>query len=156
MFLFGMFGGTVRVDVPSAVVAGWNLFVATIAVERATQEELFQPRTVLRIEIATAPRDVQIAAARSAAQLRVGFDDGGEVIVNPAWHNSLARTQWARDAQLSGDGLANEIALVGQLVQEGGQFLLDLKGDNRDLGGVLGLTLHINSSQWGAEQLSEL
>ena len=42
--------------------------------------------------------------------------------------------QWNVKAFHGGDGLANEGTLVWQLVEEVGEFLLDLEGNDRRLG----------------------
>jgi peptidoglycan biosynthesis protein MviN/MurJ (putative lipid II flippase) len=45
-----------RRDVPAAIVAGWGLFVAGIAQERAALEVLFEAGLIVRREIARIAR----------------------------------------------------------------------------------------------------
>ena len=58
------------------------------------------------------------------------------MVVDAARHDALALAQRAGDAELGRDGLADEGALVGQLVEQVGELVLDLEGDDGVFGGL--------------------
>ncbi len=121
-------------DVPAAVVAAGRLVIAAVAVQRAAEEELLQPAPCLIVEIAGVQRQVQRVAAAVAAPRAEAIQQRGVVVVQASRHHSLAVTQRTGDAELGRDGLADEGALVGQLVEQLGQLALDLEGHDRSLG----------------------
>ena len=57
-------------------------------------------------------------------------DHGFEVVVETACHDTRAGAKWASHAELGQDRFADEIAFVGQIVEELCQFFLDLERDN--------------------------
>jgi hypothetical protein len=64
-----------------------------------------------------------------AALGAVRVDELGKVIVNPAGDESLSIAKRTAYAEMGGQRLANERALVGQAVKQLGEFRLDLEGD---------------------------
>ena len=85
---------------------------------------------IFRGEIARIARQCQLVAATVAlAGIPVG-QEGGVMIVSPAAHLPGPLAQWAGDAHLGGNRLADELALVGQLVQEIRELLFDLECDD--------------------------
>ena len=122
LVLNGAFG----TDVPAAIAAGGRLVVAAVAVEGAAGEELLQARTDIRCQLAGIGRQPDVVAAAIAMAVRHLLEKGGVMIVHGSRHHSRAAAQGAGHVQLRRDGLANERALVRQLVQEVGELLLDL------------------------------
>src|SRR5581483_4124994 len=70
------------------------------------------------------------------------------VVVDPPRHHPGPGAQRAGHAELGQDRLADEVALVRQVVEEPGQLLLDLERDDLRLGGLAGgLTGHGRSPE---------
>src|SRR4051794_29009049 len=105
-------GDEVLGDVPAAVATGRGFFVAGVAVERAAVEELLQAAAVLRGQFAGLARQRQFVAAAVAVALGVLAEERGEVVVDGPVDGAGPVAQWAGDAHLGGDGLADEGALV--------------------------------------------
>ena len=117
-------------DVHAAIVAGGGFFEAGVAVQWATLEELFEPHLSFRRQVARIARDAQfIAAAVAMLMLELG-EQLGVVIVRPARRLSRAVAEGAGDPHLRRNGLADELAFIGKLVQELGQLFLDLESDH--------------------------
>src|SRR5437879_1947432 len=110
---FPMFRGEIRADVPTAIVALGRFFIATAAVERAAEEELFEPVARFIVEIAGFERQIHFAAAAiTTAVIELG-EQGSKVIVHAARHDAITVAERAGDAKLGGDGFTNKSALVG-------------------------------------------
>src|SRR5262245_33268258 len=107
-----------RFDVPAAVVAGRCLLEAIDAVERSAVEELLDPRPLVLVEDTQVPRQNELVAAAVAPALVGAFEEGREVIVDAAWYRPHAVAERTCHAQLGDDRLADECALVRQLVEE--------------------------------------
>src|SRR4051794_30245989 len=61
-----VFGGGAGGDVPAAVATARGLVVAAVAVERAAEEELFEPAAVLVAQLGRVERQGHVVAARVA------------------------------------------------------------------------------------------
>jgi hypothetical protein len=128
----------IRADVPATVVAARCFVVATIAKERAAEEELFQPRPCFVIQLTGVKRNVHLVSATLATS---GIEAGQErsiMVMDAARHNTLAMTERTSNAELRRDGSADKIALIRQLIEQFGQFALDFEGND---GGLLRLTI---------------
>src|ERR1019366_211315 len=121
------FVGLFRRDVPTAIVARWGFVVTGIAQQRSALEILFEPRLVVHREIAGIAGQRQVVAAAVALPLVPVGQQRGIVIVGPAADLAGPVAQGTGRVHLGRDRLADELALVGQLVEEVRQLGLDLE-----------------------------
>src|SRR5580704_452836 len=90
-----MFGNAVGGNVPTAAVAGRGLVVAAVAVERAAVEELLQPVTDVRSEVALVGRQRHDGAATVAVARIELLEQRQEMIVDAAADQARAVAQRA-------------------------------------------------------------
>src|SRR5258708_7718906 len=112
MRLAGVFGDAGRPGVPAAGVAAWRLLVAAVAGERTAPGKLFQPAAWIGAAFSRVERQVQLVSARIAAPRAELFEQRRIMVMHPARHDALAVAERTGDAELSGNGLADEGALI--------------------------------------------
>ena len=131
--VLGVIGRFGRADVHAAIVAGGGFFIAGVAIQGPSFEELFEPQLRFGGQIAGVARDAEFVAAAIAVLMFEFGQQLGVIVVSPTGDLARAFAQGAGDLHLSGDRLADEVALVGELVQKLGKFFLHFKSDHSRL-----------------------
>ena len=127
---FEVVGHPFHGDVPTAIVAGGDRWVAFRAVKRATVEELLEAFAVGCGCPVSREGNIHGRFALLAGPFVLGGDDRLVVIVNPARHDAGPGTEWAVHAELAENRFTDEIAFIRQVVQELGKLLFDFEGDD--------------------------
>lgn len=125
-------------DVPTAVVAGGRLVIATVAIEGSTVEELLQPRSIFGFEVAGIAWQWQLVAATIAAPGVQSSQERGIMVVHAPRHHASPVAQRTGHAELSGNRFPNKRALIRQFIEEFGQLGFDFESHYSGLQGLAG------------------
>ncbi len=87
-----VFGQAVARDVPAALTALRSILVAVSAVQRATEEELFQARAVHGGQLAGIMEKGRLATAAVARTPGRRLEERGELLRGVSGHDSSAQT----------------------------------------------------------------
>src|ERR1051326_5175650 len=136
VFFAEVIGDLVGRDMPAAIVTAWDLDEATAAEKWSAEEELFEARMVGSGQVAGVARQRHVTATTFTRTVVQFLQERSEMVVNATRNDAHALAERARHAELRHDRLANELALVAELVEQVGEVFLDLEGDHGCLAGL--------------------
>jgi len=115
---------------PAAIAAGRHIRIAFRAVQRPAVEELLHAGFFILRNAVARKRYLDLGFALFARSRVVFTENRLIMLMHAAWHHTGADAERARHAELRKDRFADEVAFVGQVVQEFREFIFYLERDN--------------------------